>query len=158
MVIVISTCVGAMAFGMSTSHTVILIPHLQEENSTLFVDEQTGSFIASMYSIASPIGSLGGGVFMDIWGRRKAIMLGQIGYIIGWATIAGAQNVGMLIIGRTFDGLARGIILAIGPVSTAQTRFVNQQPRLLQEKNEEAVEVHSAKPSEEGDKAKIDTK
>ncbi|XP_069696074.1 facilitated trehalose transporter Tret1-like [Periplaneta americana] len=115
-IIVISTCVGAMAFGMSMSHTVILIPHLQEENSTLFVDEQTGSFIASMYSIASPIGYLGGGVFMDIWGRRKGKILGQVGYIFGWATIAGAQNVGMLIIGRTFDGLARGILSATGPV------------------------------------------
>ncbi|KAJ4446614.1 hypothetical protein ANN_13311 [Periplaneta americana] len=70
---------------------------------------------ASMYSIASPIGYLGGGVFMDIWGRRKGKILGQVGYIFGWATIAGAQNVGMLIIGRTFDGLARGILSATGP-------------------------------------------
>lgn len=45
LVIVASACLSGVAFGMSMSHTVILIPHLQEENSTLYVDDQTGSFI-----------------------------------------------------------------------------------------------------------------
>ncbi|XP_069696075.1 facilitated trehalose transporter Tret1-like [Periplaneta americana] len=116
LVIVASACLSGVAFGMSMSHTVILIPHLQEENSTLYVDDQTGSFIASMYSIMAPIGYLSGGVLMDIWGRRKMKMLGQFGYVVGWATIAAAQNVEMLIIGRAFDGLAKGVLSATGLV------------------------------------------
>ena len=65
---------------------------------------------ASVYAISSPLGSLLGGIAMDLWGRRCMNMIGNIGMAIGWILIAFAQNPAMLIYGRIAEGLSRSFL------------------------------------------------
>jgi MFS family permease len=63
-----------------------------------------------VYAIASPVGCLLGGLAMDIWGRRKINMIGNIGMVIGWFLITFAGNAAMLISGRVVEGFSRSIL------------------------------------------------
>ncbi|PSN45472.1 hypothetical protein C0J52_08666 [Blattella germanica] len=99
-----------ISYGMSTGHSAVLLPHLRKENSTIVIYEDTESWIASVYALASPIGCFMCGVAMDVWGRRKMNILGNIGMAIGWLLIMFANNVTMLICGRIIEGFSRSVL------------------------------------------------
>lgn len=65
-----------------------------------------GSFVASLFS----------GLVSDRFGRRYAIFLGCILWVIGSILTCAVQNIGMLIIGRIFNGLCVGLTSAQVPV------------------------------------------
>ncbi|XP_069696062.1 facilitated trehalose transporter Tret1-like isoform X2 [Periplaneta americana] len=116
----VSCCLVGMSYGMSAGHSAVLLPHLQSANSSLVIDENTGSWIASVYAIASPVGCLLGGVSMDIWGRKKINMVGNLGMIVGWLLITFAENAAMIITGRVIEGFSRSCI------ATCVTVFVDE--------------------------------
>ncbi|PSN44752.1 hypothetical protein C0J52_10736 [Blattella germanica] len=96
-----------IGLGMSMGHSAVLLPQLKEEaDSGLQVDEETGSWIASVYMLVSPLGCFLGGVLLEKIGRRSGVLLGQGVYIVGWTVIAAAQNSTMMICGRILDGIA----------------------------------------------------
>lgn len=113
-------CVVGISYGMSTGHSAVLLPHLQSDNSSLSIDTDTGSWIASVYAIASPVGCLLGGLAMDIWGRRNINMIGNVGMVVGWLLITFAENAAMLICGRIVEGFSRSIL------ATCITVFVDE--------------------------------
>ncbi|XP_069696073.1 facilitated trehalose transporter Tret1-like [Periplaneta americana] len=116
--LVMITCVnlGFLVYGMGLSHTAVLIPRLQEENNTFTLNDQEAATIVSIYSIISPLGYMFGGIITDFWGRRKMIILGHVAYIVGWITIAAAQNVSTILAGRIIEGIAKGIVVTTGAV------------------------------------------
>ena len=65
-----------------------------------------GSFIASLFS----------GIVADRFGRRYAIFLGCILWVIGSILTCAVQNIGMLIVGRIFNGMCVGLCSAQVPV------------------------------------------
>ncbi|KAI9147639.1 High-affinity glucose transporter [Paramyrothecium foliicola] len=67
-----------------------------------------GGITASM-SGGSLVGALLAGWFADRWGRRGALMLAALIFIIGAVLQASSQNVGHLIAGRVVSGFAIGI-------------------------------------------------
>ncbi|KAJ9583150.1 hypothetical protein L9F63_022512, partial [Diploptera punctata] len=98
------------SYGMSMGHSAVLLPHLRAENGSLYIEEETGSWIASVYAFAAPIGCLVAGVTMDIWGRWKMNIIGDLGMIVGWILIIFAENIPMLIVGRVLEGFSRSIL------------------------------------------------
>lgn len=76
--------------------------------------------IASIASMATPVGCILTGYLMDQIGRRKAILLTQIPVIIGWALIASATNLPMIYCGRMLTGLGSGMIGAPARVYTSE--------------------------------------
>lgn len=65
-----------------------------------------GSFIASLFS----------GIIADRFGRRYAIFLGCIFWVIGSILTCAVQNIAMLIVGRIFNGMCVGLCSAQVPV------------------------------------------
>ena len=59
-------------------------------------------------SAGSFVGALGAGFASDILGRRGALMIASVIWIIGAVLQCSAQNVGHLIVGRIVSGLASG--------------------------------------------------
>ncbi|OAA66997.1 major facilitator superfamily transporter glucose [Niveomyces insectorum RCEF 264] len=78
-----------------------------------------GGVTASM-SAGSWLGSLVSGYLTDRLGRKTAIMIGCIVWIVGSILICASQNVGMLIVGRIINGLAVGIESAQVPVYVSE--------------------------------------
>ncbi|XP_069692180.1 facilitated trehalose transporter Tret1-like isoform X2 [Periplaneta americana] len=106
------------AIGMSLGHSAVLLPKLKEEeaNSNLYVDEETGSLIASIFMLVSPVGSLGGGLLLEHIGRRTSYLLGELLFVLGWLLITTAHNQAMLIGGRVIYGTAVGICTSASSV------------------------------------------
>lgn len=57
-------------------------------------------------SAGSFIGALGAGYLSDMMGRRYAIVVAAIIWIVGSVVSLSAQNVGHLIAGRVINGLS----------------------------------------------------
>ncbi|KAJ5372458.1 hypothetical protein N7517_004464 [Penicillium concentricum] len=84
--------------------------HCSGPSSTL-----QGGITASM-SGGSFIGALISGFLTDIFGRKSAIQMGSVIWIIGSTLCSASQNVTMLIVGRFINGLCVGICSAQVPV------------------------------------------
>ncbi|XP_059480638.1 facilitated trehalose transporter Tret1-2 homolog [Neocloeon triangulifer] len=98
--------------GMPIGFSAILLPQLQTPNSTIPTSEETGSWIASIHSASTPIGSLLSGTLMENWGRRNTLRLSVLPFLIGWTVLALAGSHLFIFIGRLFCGLAVGLAAA----------------------------------------------
>jgi Na+/melibiose symporter-like transporter len=74
-----------------------------------------GGITAAM-TAGSWAGALVSGYLSDILGRRKAIMIGCVIWVIGSAVICASQNIPMLVVGRIINGFCVGIQSAQVPV------------------------------------------
>ncbi|KAJ4433615.1 hypothetical protein ANN_15925 [Periplaneta americana] len=112
LLIVASVCaLGGTACGLSTGHSAVLIPRLHQNDSTIPIDDDIGSWIASIYSMGMPLGNIIGGSLTDRLGRRMTLRLSQLSYILGWILLATAQSHQMVIAARFILGIARGMIV-----------------------------------------------
>lgn len=80
-----------------------------------------GSFIASLFS----------GIISDRFGRRYAIFLGCIFWIIGSVLTCAVQNIAMLIVGRIFNGMCVGLCSAQVPVYLSELSPSSIRGRLV---------------------------
>lgn len=96
--------------GMPIGYSAILLPQLYEDNGTMYVDRELGSWIASIHSLATPVGSLVSGPFLDTIGRRGCLQLAAIPLCLGWIIIGFANNVSCILFGRVVAGLAVGLM------------------------------------------------
>ncbi|XP_069700027.1 facilitated trehalose transporter Tret1-like [Periplaneta americana] len=102
---------AAISCGMGTGHSMVLIPRLQQNDSTIPIDDEIGSWIASIYYIGVPIGNVIGGSLTDILGRRMMLRLSQLPCILSWILLASAQSYQVVIATRLVSGIARGMVV-----------------------------------------------
>nr|XP_022901994.1 facilitated trehalose transporter Tret1-2 homolog [Onthophagus taurus]XP_022901995.1 facilitated trehalose transporter Tret1-2 homolog [Onthophagus taurus] len=97
-----------IVYGISLAFSAVLIPVLEETEGDLNIEKNgtTGGFIASIIVIVVPIASIVCGFIMDYLGRLHTLKLTTIPVTIGWALIATAQNIPMVLVGRLLTGLA----------------------------------------------------
>lgn len=95
--------------GMPIGFSAILLPQLLDNNGTLHIDTETGSWIASVHSLATPIGALVSGPIMEFIGRRGSLQFAVIPLCSGWITMAFAKYVHHIFIGRILSGFAVGL-------------------------------------------------
>ncbi|KAG8222807.1 hypothetical protein J437_LFUL005013 [Ladona fulva] len=112
--------IGTINTGMVFGFSAVAIPQMQMPNSTLPIDEDQASWIASLSSISTPIGCLLSGWMMDALGRRVALLLVEVPLLVGWLLIATAHNLPLLYAGRLFVGFGSGLVGAPARVYTAE--------------------------------------
>ncbi|KAK2586490.1 hypothetical protein KPH14_011388 [Odynerus spinipes] len=96
--------------GMPIGYSAILLPQLSVKNATMYADREIGSWIASVHSLATPIGSLLSGPFLDTIGRRGCLQLSAIPLCLGWLVMGFAKNIPVLLAGRVVSGFAVGFM------------------------------------------------
>ncbi|XP_050092330.1 facilitated trehalose transporter Tret1-2 homolog isoform X2 [Anopheles aquasalis] len=116
----------AAACGMPIGYSAVLLPQLYDTNESLAIDIEMGSWIASVHSLATPIGSFASGPIMDRWGRRPALLLAIIPLFAGWVLLATASSHVLLLLGRMVAGVSVGLIAAPAQVLLAEIA----EPRL----------------------------
>lgn len=104
-----------IASGMTSGYSAILLPQLAEANSTIRPTKQMESWIASMAPLPMALGCILGGILMERYGRRMAHIITCFPYIIGWACLALAVNIEMILVGRFLTGICVGLL---GPPSS----------------------------------------
>lgn len=77
--------------------------------------EVQGGITAAMAG-GSWLAALCSGYITDIFGRKKAIMVGAVIWVIGSIITSASQGIAMLIVGRIINGFAVGICSAQVPV------------------------------------------
>ncbi|XP_044754015.1 facilitated trehalose transporter Tret1-like isoform X2 [Coccinella septempunctata] len=107
---------SAAGCGMPVGYSAILLPQLYHENDTIQIDEDRGSWIASIHSAATPLGSILSGILMDACGRRFTLQIASFPLIIGWFLIGFSPNYMVLLLGRFVAGLSTGLTAATGQV------------------------------------------
>lgn len=108
--------ISSASCGMPVGYSAILLPQLKAENSQIQIDDESGSWIASIHSAATPIGSLLSGLLMDCYGRKTTLQIAGLPLIVGWFLIAFSQNYVTLMIGRFVAGLSTGLTASTGQV------------------------------------------
>ncbi|XP_059484673.1 facilitated trehalose transporter Tret1-like [Neocloeon triangulifer] len=95
--------------GMTAGFPALLLPQLESENSTLPTTEEEGSWITSIHSIVTPIGSLASGPIMERLGRRTTLLLSIVPGLMGWLTISLSKSHTTILIGRSLTGITTGL-------------------------------------------------
>ncbi|KAI4097271.1 MAG: hypothetical protein L6R37_006833, partial [Teloschistes peruensis] len=116
---------GLFGFDISSMSAIIAIPQykcyfqsepIPDDHSQCVgpTSSVQGGITAAMPG-GSWLGALCSGYISDMFGRKKAIMIGAVIWWIGSTIICASQNVGMLVAGRVINGFCVGICSAQVP-------------------------------------------
>lgn len=111
---------GTINTGLAFGFSAVVIPQLRSPDSFIQIDDSQASWIASLSSAGTPLGCIISGYLMDNIGRKLTLIITEIPLIIGWALIAGAQNIEMIYAGRVFVGFGSGMVGAPARVYTCE--------------------------------------
>ncbi|KAJ0179720.1 hypothetical protein K1T71_004311 [Dendrolimus kikuchii] len=103
-----------VAIGLAFGFPAVSIPQLNAEDSNIILTQMEQSWIASVLSLASPVGCIFCGFLLDRFGRRFAIVSCQIPMTVGWIYIGLAKKALDIIIGRIITGVGCGMAMT-GP-------------------------------------------
>ncbi|XP_055676812.1 facilitated trehalose transporter Tret1-2 homolog isoform X1 [Lutzomyia longipalpis] len=123
--------IATAACGMPIGYSAVLLPQVIDTNDTLAMDVGMGSWVASIHSAATPIGSFASGPIMDRCGRKTALLISILPLIGGWICIALAQSHMILLLGRVIAGMAVGLIFAPAQVYIAEIAEPNLRGALI---------------------------
>lgn len=94
-------------------------PFNNEESCSGPRSDVQGGITASMAG-GSFLGAIISGFLSDILGRKRAIQIGSVIWVIGSILVCASQNIGMLIVGRFINGISVGICSAQVPVYVSE--------------------------------------
>lgn len=116
----------ATGAGHPIGFSAVALPQLRKENSSMTIDDEMGSWIASIHSAATPLGSMLSGPIMEAIGRRKTLQVSTLPLVIGWILIGTASHHAVLLLGRIVCGFAVGTLAAPSQVYLGEI----SEPRL----------------------------
>lgn len=94
---------------MSQGFSAVLIPQLESNSSTIVIDKEGASWIASLGVISTPGGALLSGVLAEAVGRKTTTQITALPFLIGWILMAVSKNKMWLYVGRFVTGFAIGM-------------------------------------------------
>ena len=106
--------------GMIMGYSAVLLPQLRAVNGSLHIDDDMGSWIASINSASIPIGALLSGILMNYFGRKGALLIYVAAVAVGWVFIVFAESHTFVLIGRVFGGVATSLGMVPGQVYIAE--------------------------------------
>lgn len=112
---------GALAAGTALGWTSPASPQISGENSTdtsydFRLTSEEMSWVGSTLNLGAAAVCIPIGFLMNLIGRKWSMLSLVVPFTIGWGLIIWAQNLGMLITGRVFLGIASGAFCVTSPV------------------------------------------
>lgn len=112
--------------GVSMAFSAVLLPQLMQNDSDLTATTDQLSWIASLVTIGTLIGSVMTGPLMDKFGRRTTCQVSCVPSIVAWILVCLAQNVETLYVGRLLAGMGGGLstvaLIYVSEVSNPKIR------------------------------------
>jgi len=71
-------------------------------------------WIAAGYTLAMAVGLLTGGRLGDMYGRRRMLLIGVVGFVAASVACAAAPSIGLLIVARVLQGLLGAVMIPQG--------------------------------------------
>ncbi|NWV01511.1 GTR6 protein, partial [Upupa epops] len=114
---VFAAVLGNFSFGFALVYPSPVIPALETHpNPALRLDQHTASWFGSVFTLGAAAGGLSTMYLNDRLGRKLSIMFSALPSALGYLLMAGAQDIGMLLLGRVLTGYAGGVTSASIPV------------------------------------------
>ncbi|NXO17724.1 GTR6 protein, partial [Oriolus oriolus] len=108
---------GNFSFGFALVYPSPVIPALEAHpNPALRLDQHTAPWFGSVFTLGAAAGGLSTMLLNDCLGRKLSIMFSALPSALGYALLAGAQGLWMLLLGRLLTGYAGGVTSASIPV------------------------------------------
>uniref|UniRef100_A0A8C9PIH5 Solute carrier family 2 member 6 n=1 Tax=Spermophilus dauricus TaxID=99837 RepID=A0A8C9PIH5_SPEDA len=112
---------GNFNFGYALVYTSPVIPALEHSSDPdLHLTKTQASWFGSVFTLGAAAGGLSAMVLNDLLGRKLSIMFSAIPSAAGYALMAGAHGLWMLLLGRTLTGFAGGLTAACIPVYVSE--------------------------------------
>ncbi|XP_063379813.1 facilitated trehalose transporter Tret1-like [Cydia fagiglandana] len=104
--------------GATAGFSAVLIPQLKHGRNRLDhkLNTEMESWVAAAASFALIFGNLISGYLMERYGRRSSQIMLSIPYMAGWAIIAFADNIYLVLLGRFITGFCQGWLGPLGSV------------------------------------------
>ncbi|XP_065840781.1 uncharacterized protein [Oscarella lobularis] len=93
--------------------------------------ETTLGLVVSTFSLGCLAGALLAGILSDKLGRRKSIIIGGIGFIVGGAIQSASVELWMIFFGRVVAGLGVGFVSMVVPIYNAEVSPKHLRGRLV---------------------------
>ncbi|NWR45415.1 GTR6 protein, partial [Regulus satrapa] len=114
---VLAAVLGNFSFGFALVYPSPVIPALEAHPSpALRLDQRTAPWFGSVFTLGAAAGGLSTMLLNDCLGRKLSIMSSAVPSALGYALLAGAQGLWMLLLGRLLTGFAGGVTSASIPV------------------------------------------
>ncbi|XP_068887671.1 solute carrier family 2, facilitated glucose transporter member 6 isoform X4 [Aphelocoma coerulescens] len=114
---VFAAVLGNFSFGFALVYPSPVIPALEAHpNPALRLDQHTAPWFGSVFTLGAAAGGLSTMLLNDCLGRKLSIMFSALPSALGYALLAGAQGLWMLLLGRLLTGYAGGVTSASIPV------------------------------------------
>lgn len=108
---------GNFSFGYALVYTSPVIPALEHSlDPDLHLTKSQASWFGSVFTLGAAAGGLSAMILNDLLGRKLSIMFSAVPSAAGYALMAGAHGLWMLLLGRTLTGFAGGLTAACIPV------------------------------------------
>jgi facilitated trehalose transporter len=111
--------------GISMSFSSVVISQLTDTKE-IELDRDSASIIASIWSLALPIGSLSSGFIMDRFGRRKTGLFICFPFTCAWLIASFSRNITTIYIARVIGGITTGLtncaVIYVSEISSKTTR------------------------------------
>ncbi|XP_059957519.1 solute carrier family 2, facilitated glucose transporter member 6 isoform X3 [Mesoplodon densirostris] len=112
---------GNFSFGYALVYTSPVIPALERSlDPNLSLTKTQASWFGSVFTLGAAAGGLSAMVLNDLLGRKLSIMFSAVPSAAGYALMAGAHGLWMLLLGRTLTGFAGGLTAACIPVYVSE--------------------------------------
>lgn len=112
---------GAFNFGFALVYPSPVIPALENNRDPIItITSKETSWFGSVFALGSIVGGLSAMFLNDFLGRKLSIMFSAVPSAVGYALMAGAQHVWMLLLGRILTGFAGGLTSAAIPVYVSE--------------------------------------
>ncbi|OWK10745.1 SLC2A6 [Cervus elaphus hippelaphus] len=107
---------GNFSFGYALVYTSPVIPALEHSSDpNLNLTKTQASWFGSVFTLGAAAGGLSAMVLNDLLGRKLSIMFSAVPSAAGYALMAGAHGLWMLLLGRMLTGFAGGLTAACIP-------------------------------------------
>ncbi|XP_069435951.1 solute carrier family 2, facilitated glucose transporter member 6 isoform X2 [Ovis canadensis] len=112
---------GNFSFGYALVYTSPVIPALEQSlDPNLNLTKTQASWFGSVFTLGAAAGGLSAMVLNDLLGRKLSIMFSAVPSAAGYALMAGAHGLWMLLLGRMLTGFAGGLTAACIPVYVSE--------------------------------------
>ncbi|KAK9464769.1 general substrate transporter [Lipomyces arxii] len=119
-IVAVAATIGGMLFGFDVSSVSAFVDNPVYREFFNYPDDVIQGLITSAMAAGSFAGSLFSGRVSDAFGRKYAIQIGAIIWIVGSIVQATVRNTTQLVVGRFISGIAIGICSSQVPVYVAE--------------------------------------
>lgn len=122
---------AAFCIGFALAYTSPALPSMQDPKVTSFkVSKQAASWVGGILPLGAIVGSLLGGLMANYWGRRMAILMSFIPFLLSYVLIASASSLFMVLFGRSLSGIGLGVCSMAMPIYLGEALHPKVRGRL----------------------------